>query len=532
MGMRKAEKAKLLLAQFPEVPEEIMQQLRSQVGHYLLYNKHTAVCTHCGYSFQGDNSALNHGEPVECGNCGRKLTAMRKHCRYAGHIDRNARNFVVFQAKDGGCYVNCIRMYHNLENKGNGAESVFYSLEDQRYAFADGIAYRFGRDVFWSPDKGQMRSDWKLRTRYTEPVMDPAKRGYNYADNSYIAIHLEHLRNSGTCLQYAEADRFVGDQLFTYIQFYLKHPNVEYLMKIGLEQWVSSWFQTYHYVPNWIDWAQNDVRKMLGMNSYELREIRTRQISIADYHSMKEELPSFTTEECLRYVGILKHQRGTLERHAKSLKAKRQLFKYLYKQNERYADELATMTISNYDDYIRECKELQYDMKEPTVLFPRCLAEAHQRTSHQLYLLREEQRTEQQRKWKEQRDQKLTALEAKQSEKLLHLREQLAYQLGDLLICVPKSFSEIITEGAVLNHCVGGYAKRHAEGKLHILFIRRAEKPDVPFYTMELSADGQIQQVQGRKNANPTPVVQALVDAYTAYLQGIFNDKKKARKSA
>ena len=529
--MRKAEKAKLLLAQFPEVPEEIMQQLRSQVGHYLLYNKHTAVCTHCGYSFQGDNSLLNHGQPIECGKCGRKLTAMRKHCRYAGYIDRNARNFAVFQVKDGVCYVNCIRMYHNLENKGSGAESVFYWLEDQRYAFADGIAYRFGRDVFWAMDKDDryqmVRSDWKLRSRYTEPVMDPATRGYSYADNSYIAIQLEHLRNSGTCLQYAEADRFVGNQLFTYLQFYLKHPNVEYLMKIGLEQWVSSWFQTYCYVPDWIDWKQNDVRKMLGMNSYELREIRARQISIADYHRMKTEFPAFTTEECLRYVGIANSRYGTLDMHAKTLKAKRELLRYLYKQNERYAAAQATMNISDYDDYIKECKELHHDLKEPTVLFPRCLAEAHQRTSHQLYLLQEERRTEQQRKRKEQ----LTALEAKQSKKLLHLREQLAYRLGDLMICVPKTFSEIITEGATLNHCVGGYAERHAEGKLHILFIRTAEKPDVPFYTMELSADGQIRQVRGRKNAAPTPAVQALVDAYTAYLQGIFNDKK-VRRSA
>ena len=45
---------------------------------------------------------------------------------------------------------------------------------------------------------------------------------------------------------------------------------------------------------------------------------------------------------------------------------------------------------------------------------------------------------------------------------------------------------EIISEGQALQHCVGGYAERHAEGKTTILFIRRKDNLDTPYYTLEI----------------------------------------------
>ena len=87
---------------------------------------------------------------------------------------------------------------------------------------------------------------------------------------------------------------------------------------------------------------------------------------------------------------------------------------------------------------------------------------------------------------------------------------------------------KIIAEGANLHHCVGGYAERHAEGKLHILFIRRKEAPDKSFYTMEVSTDGKIMQVRGLRNRDPTAEVRAFVEAYKIYLQNSFFRQKAA----
>lgn len=54
-----------------------------------------------------------------------------------------------------------------------------------------------------------------------------------------------------------------------------------------------------------------------------------------------------------------------------------------------------------------------------------------------------------------------------------------------LFIRVAHSQIELINEGKILSHCVGTYANRVAEGKTCILFIRKIEEPEVPFFTLE-----------------------------------------------
>ena len=47
-------------------------------------------------------------------------------------------------------------------------------------------------------------------------------------------------------------------------------------------------------------------------------------------------------------------------------------------------------------------------------------------------------------------------------------------------IRAPHDCAEIIDEGKALEHCVGGYAARHAKGETTILFMRSAAWPDKP----------------------------------------------------
>ncbi|MDE5754751.1 MAG: PcfJ domain-containing protein, partial [Oscillospiraceae bacterium] len=104
---------------------------------------------------------------------------------------------------------------------------------------------------------------------------------------------------------------------------------------------------------------------------------------------------------------------------------------------------------------------------------------------------------------------------------------KLEFQSGNLVICQPSEIDEITAEGKILHHCVAGYAERHAEGKLHILFIRQADKPGIPFYTMEVTTDGKIKQVQGRRNCATTPEVAELIEEYKIYIQSIFRKKER-----
>ena len=52
---------------------------------------------------------------------------------------------------------------------------------------------------------------------------------------------------------------------------------------------------------------------------------------------------------------------------------------------------------------------------------------------------------------------------------------------------------ELTAEGKALHHCVGGYIRRMAEGETAIFFLRKANEPDKPFYTLELQKKRVIQ---------------------------------------
>lgn len=79
---------------------------------------------------------------------------------------------------------------------------------------------------------------------------------------------------------------------------------------------------------------------------------------------------------------------------------------------------------------------------------------------------------------------------------------------GDYSFILPKTADDLIKEGQILHHCVGGsqYIDGHAEGKTTIVFIRKKEALTDPFYTMEFK-NKKITQIRGKHNEGATPEV-------------------------
>jgi hypothetical protein len=107
--------------------------------------------------------------------------------------------------------------------------------------------------------------------------------------------------------------------------------------------------------------------------------------------------------------------------------------------------------------------------------------------------------------------------------------KKLCMNYGDLIMKPPESSEDIILEGSILHHCVGGYVERHAEGKTNILFIRKKTAPDTPFFTVEVSNELRIIQCHGYRNEaeNPKPEeIKSFEEAYNEFLKKIKETKK------
>lgn len=74
---------------------------------------------------------------------------------------------------------------------------------------------------------------------------------------------------------------------------------------------------------------------------------------------------------------------------------------------------------------------------------------------------------------------------------------------GDLQILLPKGNQDLIHEGAVLQHCVGGYGQGHVEGRGVIFFVRKYRRPERSFFTLDINMKGSTPnevQLHGYKN--------------------------------
>ena len=96
----------------------------------------------------------------------------------------------------------------------------------------------------------------------------------------------------------------------------------------------------------------------------------------------------------------------------------------------------------------------------------------------------------------------------------------LAEALGHTILPPRGSLVPLVAEGDALHHCVGTYAKDHANGKTAIFFIRRAKAPRKSFYTLELN-EGKlvVRENRGRRNCARTKEVEELEAVWLAWLK-------------
>ncbi|MDE5885788.1 MAG: PcfJ domain-containing protein [Oscillospiraceae bacterium] len=388
---------------------------------------------------------------------------------------KGAENFAVMLTWGRELFVRC---YHRYSN-GKIAER-------QRYVFADDGAVRYGSDD---------SKHWTVRKNFREPVF--CKSGYGYSfDNRYNILNRKVLAES--CMKYSQLDKYKDTFCMEYLHFYCKHRNLEYIMKSGFDVVLGRTYggfwnnQASFYVESCINWKTNNLLKMLGLTKTEFKRLQGNQEYYLSYLIWRGTFPTYQPEELLTLCRVFGNEHGTLERFCRTTGLKpRRIAAYL-EQNK--------ITSHDYNDYLDQCQKLKYDLHDTAINMPHHFWEMHTRLTKII---------------------KYKADETHRRQFAEHMleRRKLEFRSGNLVICQPDSMDKIIAEGKSLCHCVAGYAERHAEGKLHILFIRQKESMETPFYTMEVSREGKIVQVRGERNRDPTPEVAELIEEYKKYLE-------------
>ncbi len=169
-----------------------------------------------------------------------------------------------------------------------------------------------------------------------------------------------------------------------------------------------------------------------------------------------------------------------------------------------------------YTDYLEAAKELNYDLSVHNALFPKNLKEAHDNAIRNRYIS--------------------TSIEdmGSYNSRYKELIKMYEYEKDGFSIIVPKSIGEIVLEGKLLSHCVGGYAHRHMTSATTILFLRKTEEIYSALYTIEIDDKTKtIRQIQGFRNRTPlTEEAEAFFNEWKEEIKHRKIKKKKIKKSA
>lgn len=469
------------------------------------------TCCHQRYTdYDRDPDIYKHKTKGTCQSCGaqveyREMFRGRKSYYYSW-------DFCVFEGAGDMMRISCVvvsQQFHLDE-----LEPVYNWYEVTRYKLEPHSATQYLQ--YWRLGKDKNSTGWvwdKKKSRPSNPNFHPG--GFYSYNFGYTLINYDSIDSS--FLRYIDKELRKNTLPSNYIEWlcrYAEHPQIEYFIKAGLHRLAENYVYG-RLGRTYINWNSNDLKKILRLSKAELKffaDTDAGEKYSAYIKFRRDYFKGKSPEETIKYFDSFSHCMCLMDTLKKKTSfSYKQIMDYTLKKMNR---EGSVFFMTCWRDYLNECRILNYDMSDDAVIRPKDLFKAHERTSGII-------QTEHDKLVQEQ----LAALTLERQD-----MECIDLELG-LLIRQPQAIEEIAAEGAALSHCVGGYAKRHAEGKLTILFLRKLSDPNTPYYTMEVSNELKIVQCRGYKNnlaKNPKPEeIIEFEERYQKYLDGIKAKRKK-----
>lgn len=493
----------------PVLPRDLKGFIHREVmPQYIFYDYQRkapghAYCTACRHEVR--IAAAKHNTSGLCPRCKKKITFKCRGRR--GRIFDRETVQVLQKAEGNGLVLRIIKVYRSFAD--SDIPNHFEIWENARQFITLSSSGQCSVDAYYYHYKaGYDLTPWCNGYR---PVFDRWK--YNFTADMSGVLYQRNLSDTlkDTPWAYSQLEAFSGIASFsgvaTFLSAYIKRPKIEHLIKMKLYRLVSGIiYGGYSYSAlQAINFNGENMRAILGIDRPYfplLRELNPsidqlhliRQLLQADHKPSTEQIKWFiaskisnadAAKELLAHMSVHKLQRYVEQQFAPEDEAALKRVDY-YKMNT---------LITDYHDYLCMCKELQYDVKNSFILFPRELKAAHDSVAKTL------------------KDKRTAEHEKAIAGSFDEWQKRYQYQSKELMMIPPHSAKEIVDEGAALHHCVRLYVKNVAEKKSVILFVRSVDEPDKSLCTVEVK-DGQVTQARGFDNEEPPAQITAFIEQW------------------
>lgn len=469
-------------AELPDLPSGFKRFLRDKVykdKHIMYLTEETGFCSRCGRTMQLAQKH-KHNESGSCPAC-KKRVVFKSIKRIKEHED-TAEILIIQEHKDEIVY-RYVRtcLYQDGEHK----ERISFN-ESVRTYHDEFLTYR-SKLIHWHD--GMIGSDyWTDKNSYYKTVV--------YGKNTMLYTGNREELQTILNPQWLDmmtywTDNGIKMPLIEFMQMSENRAEIaEKLHKCGLHKLTKEFVKGNVYS---LRWQEKEPKKILRLSKPLFNWAQQNDITLSQYVTLADAYEGnygLSDAEIIELasskigIGVLKD----VTKNRKYMKT----FHYLqraagYKDiNER---------MRHYRDYLNMAMSMHYDLDNDTVRYPKDVKAAHDKATSEFNEIEADK--------KKQEALKKYPMIGQVSDALLKI-----YGFHDKTyeIITPVNASDIIEEGRVLHHCVGGdgYLNKHNTGQSFILFMRKVEEPESRYYTIEIDSKSQeIKQYYGAYDKKP-----------------------------
>lgn len=480
--------------------------------------KRIAKCSHCDSSFELEKCFVSaEGEAgfyipnlkprniVKCPECKSELIVLTAK-KMRAHWSQQGQTIIIQSLKDGSGFV--LRHFETIRRCDYDVVLPLESVEFCRQVYNTG--HKKPQYYYY----GYFKDTSEIRWCHANDIYNcyygwsGAKFRYSsvyYRSSFYIKNIKKEIKN--TDIQYIEFRKFyqiasIKDyNIDNYITECLKKPFIESLIKVGAKKLAL------HYAKaNGNDFCHaSSLKDILGICSCDMKLIISKNLD-AGY------LPYFrvlkNTYHTLEQVNYLKSNDFDDDFLSKLLQVAslKKIINYLSKNST-----FLNFKRDWHDTYIN-MEKLNISHKNDNLLFAKDFKSVHDNLYKQVIAI---QNYENNAAFTQICESKKDFFEYVDPERAL-------------CVLMPKSINELVYEGEILDHCVGTYSDRVISGKSYILFIRKTDKADIPFYTAQISSELNLIQCRTHGNKDMNAEIKNFVNQWLSELKEKVKQKKTA----
>lgn len=538
--VRRQEALKDRMAHTAKLPEKRILEYADRIyfhnKHHLYYKKYGSwtkiACSKCGgvtdarwrdsisyeSQFQKHTEEPREGKSGKCPMCG-AVGTYKCQGKIKGEYSKKIHLFLGQRYKEDGAvlrYVEIEKAWILGFIEGNDGPEMYNAAEE-----LSGVEVA---RAYFEPGK-KVQIDYHKRDLYrNEDFWDDCNL-YGLANIDIKAATImpetyEELKNTifrySGLKEYDEQAQEVNP--IRYLQNYQKTPQIEILAKLGLSEIVKGINEGRTGII--VDASAKRLDALLG-----IRRERTKKLieekgdaRLLRVLQIEKSLDQHWTEEQvnhLRETGLDIAHIAFVLNYMTIQKLLNRIEKYAgcaYETNCGRAVANIRNTAIIYIDYLMMRERRGYDLHNTVYQQPRDLSAAHRQ------MVTETNREEVKKRLEETEERYVNIKKRYRS-----LRKEYCYEDATYLIRPARSAEEIVMEGRLLHHCVGGngYLSRHNEGKSYILMMRFRKEPETPYITVEINPEQKkIVQWYGERDTKPDEEnIQSWLDNYLKKLK-------------